>query len=48
MLQHGFVQRGDQSDEEKLGELERDLDLAGLKVAEAVPLIASLLNIPGG
>ena len=48
MLQHGFAQRGNESDEAKLGQLERDLELAGLKLPEAVPLVASMLNVPVG
>jgi class 3 adenylate cyclase/tetratricopeptide (TPR) repeat protein len=46
MLQQGFAQRGDETDEEKLSGLERALGLAGLKLAEAVPLIAQMLNLP--
>ena len=46
MLQQGFAQRGDGSDAGKLSELERDLERAGLKPAEAVPLIAPMLNLP--
>ena len=46
MLQQGFAQRGDGSDAAKLCELERDLERAGLKLAEAVPLIAPMLNLP--
>jgi class 3 adenylate cyclase/predicted ATPase len=45
MLQQGFAHRGDGSDTAKLGELERDLERAGLKPAEAVPLIAPMLNL---
>ncbi len=48
MLQQGFAQRGDETNEEKLSELERNLELAGLKLAEAVPLIAPMLNVPVG
>src|SRR5277367_2445672 len=48
MLQQGFAQRGHETDEEKLGELERVLALAGLKLAEAVPLVAPMLNVPVG
>jgi predicted ATPase/class 3 adenylate cyclase len=44
MLQQGFAQRGD-SDGAKLSELERDLERAGLKPAEAVPLIAPMMNL---
>jgi predicted ATPase/class 3 adenylate cyclase len=46
MLQQGLAQRGDGSEEAKLSDLERDLERAGLKLAEAVPLIAPLLNLP--
>ncbi len=46
MLQQGFAQRGDGSDAAKLSELERDLERAGLKPAETVPLIAPMLNLP--
>jgi predicted ATPase/class 3 adenylate cyclase len=46
MLQQGFAQRGDGSDAAKLSELERDLERAGLKPAEAVPLVAPMLNLP--
>ena len=46
MLQQGFAQRGDGSDAAKLTELEKALELAGLKLAEAVPLIAPMLNLP--
>jgi len=46
MLQQGFAWRGDESDEEKLNQLELNLELSGLKPAEAVPLIAPLLNLP--
>ena len=48
MLQQAFAQRGDETDEAKLGELERVLELAGLNPAEAVPLVAPMLNIPVG
>ncbi|MGO9455342.1 MAG: AAA family ATPase [Candidatus Binataceae bacterium] len=48
MLQQGFAQRGDGSDAGKLRELEQDLERAGLKLAEAVPLIAPMLNLAVG
>jgi predicted ATPase len=48
MLQQNFAQRSDGTDAAKLSELERVLELAGLKLAEAVPLIASMLNLPLG
>ncbi|MGO9451272.1 MAG: AAA family ATPase [Candidatus Binataceae bacterium] len=48
MLRQAFAQRGDETDGAKLGELERVLELAGLKLAEAVPLVAPMLNIQIG
>jgi predicted ATPase len=48
MLQQNFAQRGDGSDATKLSELEKALDLARLNLAEAVPLIAAMLNLPVG
>ncbi|HEY2485447.1 MAG TPA: adenylate/guanylate cyclase domain-containing protein, partial [Candidatus Binataceae bacterium] len=48
MLQLNFARRADDSDATKLSELERALELAGLKLAEAVPLIATMLNLPVG
>jgi hypothetical protein len=48
MLQQAFAQRGDETDAEKLGELETVLELAGMKPAEVVPLVAPMLNIPVG
>ncbi len=48
MLQQGFAQRGAKANEEKLVELERDLEQAGLKLAEAVPLLGPLLNVAVG
>jgi class 3 adenylate cyclase/predicted ATPase len=47
MLQQGFAERGDRT-EEKIFELERDLELAGVSVSEAAPLIAPMLNVPVG
>ena len=38
--------RGNESTEEQLAQLESALELAGLKSAEAVPLLAPLLNLP--
>src|SRR5882724_8703155 len=46
MLREFLAWRGDASAEEQLGQLEARLELAGLKPAEAVPLIAPLLNLP--
>ena len=48
MLQQGYAHRGDGSETSKLSELERDLERAGLKLAEAVPLIAPMLNVSVG
>jgi len=47
MLQQGFAARGE-TNEEKLHELEVDLEHAGLMLSGAVPLIAPLLNIEVG
>jgi predicted ATPase len=46
MLRELLAWRGDESAEEQLGQLEARLELAGLKPADAVPLIAPLLNLP--
>jgi class 3 adenylate cyclase/tetratricopeptide (TPR) repeat protein len=46
MLRELLAWRGDESAEEQLGQLEARLELAGLKPAEALPLIAPLLNLP--
>jgi len=46
MLQQGFALRGDESAEQSLNQLTRSLELAGQKLAEAVRLIAPLLNLP--
>jgi class 3 adenylate cyclase/tetratricopeptide (TPR) repeat protein len=48
MLLQSYSERGCESDEAKLVELERDLGLVGLKLNEAVPLVAQMLNIPMG
>jgi class 3 adenylate cyclase/tetratricopeptide (TPR) repeat protein len=48
LLEQVFAWRGDESDQEKLAELERILTNAGLNVDEAVPLIAPLVNLPLG
>src|ERR1700687_2362091 len=45
MLRELLAWRGDESAEEQLGQLETRLELAGLKPAEALPLIAPLLNL---
>jgi class 3 adenylate cyclase/tetratricopeptide (TPR) repeat protein len=46
MLQQGFGWRAGQSAEEKLAGLERNLELAGVRLPEAVPLLTPLLNLP--
>jgi hypothetical protein len=46
MLRELLAWRGDESAEEQFTQLESALDLAGLKPAEALPLIAPLLNLP--
>ncbi len=46
MLRELLAWRGDESAEEQLTQLETRLVLAGLKPAEAIPLIAPLLNLP--
>ena len=45
MLRELLAWRGDESAEEQLAQLEQALELAGLKPAEAVPLLAPLLNL---
>src|SRR5260370_24155386 len=45
MLRELLAWGGDESAEEQLTELETRLELAGLKPAEALPLIAPLLNL---
>jgi class 3 adenylate cyclase len=46
MLRELLAWRGDESAEEQLTQLETRLELAGLKPAEVLPLIAPLLNLP--
>ena len=46
ILDQGLGWRGDESKEERVSQLERSLELAGMKLAEAVPLIAEMLNLP--
>src|SRR6266581_1253238 len=46
MLRQGSAWRGDESAAERLQELERALELAGMRLPEAVPLVAPLLNLP--
>ncbi len=46
MLDQGLGWRGDESKEERFAALERALQAAGLKLDEALPLIAELLDLP--
>ena len=46
MLRELLAWRGDESAEEQVAQLETRLTLAGLKPADALPLIAPLLNLP--
>ncbi len=46
MLDQGLGWRGDESEENKVTLLENALGQAGLKLDEALPLIAELLNLP--
>ncbi len=46
MLDQGLGWRGDESREERASQLERSLEQAGMKLGEAVPLIAEMLNLP--
>jgi class 3 adenylate cyclase len=46
ILDQGLGWRGDESKEERVVQLERALELVGLKLGEAVPLIAEMLNLP--
>src|SRR5215472_9948459 len=46
MLKQALAWRGDEPAEEQFAALESRLQLAGLKPAEAIPLIAPLLNLP--
>ena len=46
MLREFLAWRSDESAEEQLTRLETRLELAGLKPAEALPLIAPLLDLP--
>lgn len=46
MLDQGLGWRGDESKEERFAALERALQAAGLKLEEALPLIAELLDLP--
>src|SRR6516162_917264 len=46
LLGQGLDWHGDESPENRLSQLERSLKRAGLKLSEAVPLIAELLDLP--
>jgi predicted ATPase len=46
ILDQGLGWRGDESKEERVVQLQRALDLAGMKLSEAVPLVAEMLNLP--
>ncbi len=46
ILDQGLGWRGDESADERISQLERSLELAGMKLDEAVPLIAEMLNLP--
>jgi class 3 adenylate cyclase/tetratricopeptide (TPR) repeat protein len=46
MLDQGLGWRGDESKEDRVVQLEGALELARLKLGEAVPLIAEMLNLP--
>ncbi|MBV8135329.1 MAG: AAA family ATPase, partial [Deltaproteobacteria bacterium] len=46
ILDQGLGWRGDESPEERVNQLELRLERAGLKVGEAVPLIAEMLSLP--
>jgi predicted ATPase len=46
ILNQGLGWRGDESPTERIAQLERTLELAGLKLGEAVPLIAEMLGLP--
>ena len=46
MLDQGLGWRGDEGNDERIGQLERALGAVGLKVDEALPLIADMLALP--
>src|SRR5262249_20231847 len=46
MLDHSLGWRGHDSDEERISQLERTLELAEMKLGEAVPLIGEMMNLP--
>jgi class 3 adenylate cyclase/predicted ATPase len=45
ILDQGLSWRGDESQDERVSQLERSLELAGMNLGEAVPLIAEMLNL---
>jgi predicted ATPase len=45
ILDQGLGWRGDESESERVNQLERSLQLVGVKLGEAVPLIAEMLNL---
>ena len=46
MLNQGLGWRGDESKEERVIQVERSLELSGMKLGQTVPLIAEMLNLP--
>jgi class 3 adenylate cyclase/tetratricopeptide (TPR) repeat protein len=46
MLNQGLGWRGDESNEERVIQIERSLELSAMKLAETVPLIAEMLSLP--
>ncbi len=46
ILDQGLGWRGDESRKERVIQLERSLELVGMNLGEAVPLIAEMLNLP--
>ena len=46
ILNQGLGWRGDESPTERVVQLERNLELAGLTLGEAVPLVAEMLGLP--
>jgi predicted ATPase len=46
MLRQALAWRGDESVPERLNQIERSLEISGIKLNESIPLIASLLDLP--
>jgi len=46
MLNQGLGWHGDESKDERVIQVERSLELSGMKLGETVPLIAEMLNLP--